>query len=498
MNSVYTLKKIRRALLGIAGASLMLAITNPDLEAQAAAAQAPAAQPPGGRGRNAGPPNPVVEIPGITAQGYHVMGPATPADFPQWIAGMKAWRTEFLNKIGYSDAEYQRPELRWTQSSFMQPQMMVEDRYFYDPVAGKYTVDRYLEDLNKRYGGIDAVLVWPVYPNSGIDNRNQFDDFRDLPGGIPGVRQMVQDFHRRGVRVLFPYMPWDKQGSRLESKEHFDVLAENLAAVGADGVNGDTMNVVPRTFVDAAVKLGHPLAFEPERLTVDEGVAYNTMNWGQATVAVRPPGAAGGGGGGPGGGGAGVAGGIPGGAGVGGGAGGPGGPGAGGAGGGGGRGAPNNVPMVAKFKWAETRHMTNLSDRWERDKNVDMQYAFFNGIGMETWENIWGIWNEITPRDSEVIRRVGKIERTFPDLLTSARWRPFFPTTQYDTYASAWPGEKETLYTLINRNAYDVQGAQLRLPPERGAHYYDLWNGREIQPHETADSVELSFPIEAH
>ena len=33
--------------------------------------------------------------------------------------------------------------------------MMVEDRYFYDPVAGKYTVDRYLDDLDKRYGGID-------------------------------------------------------------------------------------------------------------------------------------------------------------------------------------------------------------------------------------------------------------------------------------------------------------------------------------------------------
>ena len=27
--------------------------------------------------------------------------------------------------------------------------MMVQDRYFYDPVAGKYTVDRYLDDLEK-------------------------------------------------------------------------------------------------------------------------------------------------------------------------------------------------------------------------------------------------------------------------------------------------------------------------------------------------------------
>ena len=65
--------------------------------------------------------------------------------------------------------------MQWTQSSFIQPQMMVHDRYFYDPVAGRYTVDRYLDDLEKRYGGIDAVLIWPTYPNMGIDDRNQHE-----------------------------------------------------------------------------------------------------------------------------------------------------------------------------------------------------------------------------------------------------------------------------------------------------------------------------------
>ena len=37
------------------------------------------------------------------------------------------------------------------------------DRYFYDPVTKAYTVDRFLEDLKIRYGGIDSVLMWPVY-----------------------------------------------------------------------------------------------------------------------------------------------------------------------------------------------------------------------------------------------------------------------------------------------------------------------------------------------
>ena len=46
-------------------------------------------------------------------------------------------------------------------SSFVETQMMVHDRLFYDVEAGVYTVDRLLDDLEARYGGIDCVLVTP-------------------------------------------------------------------------------------------------------------------------------------------------------------------------------------------------------------------------------------------------------------------------------------------------------------------------------------------------
>src|SRR5580704_13978773 len=88
----------------------------------------------------------------------------TPDDFRVWLDDITHWRNEMKVRAGYSPENYGRTEWKWTQSSFIQPQMMVEDRYFYDPVAGKYTVDRYLDDLDRRYGGIDAVLIWPVYP----------------------------------------------------------------------------------------------------------------------------------------------------------------------------------------------------------------------------------------------------------------------------------------------------------------------------------------------
>ncbi len=155
----------------------------------------------------------------------------------------------------YDGAEYARPELRWTQSSFIQSQMMVEDRYFYDPVAGRYTVDRYLDDLERRYGGIDAVLIWSVYPNIGIDNRNQLDMVRALPGGLAGVRQVVTDFHRRGVKVFFPVMPWDT-GTRDQGEPLWAAIAKEMTAIGADGVNGDTMPGVPKEYREASDQSG--------------------------------------------------------------------------------------------------------------------------------------------------------------------------------------------------------------------------------------------------
>jgi len=120
-----------------------------------------------------------------------------------WLADITHWRNERRIRIGYNGSRYDLPALQWTQSSFIQPQMMVHDRYFYDPMSGKYTVDRYLDDLEKRYGGIDAVLIWPTYPNMGIDNRNQHDMIRGMPGGLTGVKQMIADFHREAFAFFF-------------------------------------------------------------------------------------------------------------------------------------------------------------------------------------------------------------------------------------------------------------------------------------------------------
>lgn len=369
------------------------------------------------------------------------VAPCTLQDHARWLTDITHWRNERRIRIGYNGARYELPALKWTQSSFIQPQMMVQDRDFYDPVARKYTVDRYLDDLDKRYGGIDSVLIWPTYPNMGIDDRNQRDMIRSLPGGIAGVKQMIADFHRRGVRVLFPMMMWD-QGTRDPGRPWPDAIAELMAEIGADGINGDTQDGVPLAFSEAAEKIGHPLAFEPELAPSDEALAWNVMGWGYYKYPFPP--------------------------------------------------------LVDRFKWLEPRHMVNISDRWNRDKTNNLQFAFFNGIGWESWENVWGIWNGITPRDAEAARRVATIERSVAPFLVSQDWEPMSPMLRYGVFASRWPLSDQTLWTIVNRNEYDLDGPQMRQPNSPGTHYFDLYHGVELIPDKTSEGDVLNFALEAH
>ena len=364
----------------------------------------------------------------------------TPEDHDNWLADVTHWRTERRIRIAYSDSRYELPALQWTQSSFMQPQMMVQDRFLYDPATRRYTVDRYVDDTVKRYGGIDAVLVWPTYPNMGIDNRNQHDLVRSMPGGAAGVRQMVADFHRRGVHVLFPMMMWD-QGTRDPGKSWPDAIATLMAEIGADGINGDTQDGVPRPFAEATERIGHPLAFQPEGGPHDEAVSYDVLTWGQYKFPF--------------------------------------------------------APRVDRYKWLETRHMVNISDRWNRDKTDDLQFSYFNGIGWESWENIWGIWNGITPRDGEATRRVATIERGMAPFLVSKDWEPFFPMLRFGVFASRWPLGEETFWTIINRNEYNITGPEMELPFQEGMHYFDLYHGVELAPERRGDKAVLTFSLGA-
>jgi len=372
-------------------------------------------------------------------------GPSSPAEAPSWLAGLKAWRNDRRTLLRYDGSQYERADLLWTQRIFSQVQLLIWDRSLYDPEKGEYTVDRFLSETESRIGPIDAVLIWQVYPNLGVDDRNQFDMLRDLPGGIPGVRGMVEQFHRRGVKIIFPLLVWDA-GTRNEGAPASAVMAQLLKDVDADGINFDTLESVPPGFREASDAIGHPLALEPQFQPRDASIAWTNLSWNDWVTWE-------------------------------------------------GKQYPF-IPMVSKNKWLEPRHTVNVTDRFTRDKTDSLQHAFFNGQGYASLENVWGFWYENNPRDAEALRRFTRVERAMADYLVSPEWEPHAPTLQAGVFACRFPTAKGTVWTIVNRNEYNVSGPEIEIASPLGMHFYDLWHGAELTPILANGKATLSFDLE--
>ncbi|MCW3089525.1 MAG: hypothetical protein JWP81_594 [Ferruginibacter sp.] len=368
-------------------------------------------------------------------------GPATPGGYAVWLDSMQQWRNKLRDSLQFDASRYLRPELSWTTTTFMYAQVMAHDRYLYDPIKRVYTVDRYLQDVTKRYGGLDGVLIWPTYPNIGVDNRNQLDYWDDMPGGKKGIATMVSAFKKRGVRVFFPIMIWDHGTRKLEWTMAVS-LTLAMKEIGADGLNGDTMFGVTEDYKAAYDSLGYTIALQPELSLRNLKMAeWNTMSWGYFWEYAK-------------------------------------------------------IPGVSIYKWLEPRHQVHITNRWVTNRTNDLQYAFFNGIGYNTWENIWGIWNQVPERYAEAIRRIRTIYQQFPTIWSNAGWSPHVPVLQPGIFASKFPGIGQTVYTFVNRDSIDTKGNQVELNDQEGATYFDIWNGLPLVPLRKEGKVYLSFPIE--
>ena len=176
-------------------------------------------------------------------------------------------RDATLAKINFTGGVFEDPAVQWTQAAnYIQPQMHPYDRFFYDPETKAYTASRFLGDLSRQLRGNRCPAAsGQLIPNIGIDDRNQFDFFRTMPGGLAAIAKVTAELQAAGVRVLWPYNPWDTGTRRWNTLSGAKTLAVALLKqTGGDGFNGDTMNSIPEDFWVAGKDVGHPLALEPE------------------------------------------------------------------------------------------------------------------------------------------------------------------------------------------------------------------------------------------
>ena len=354
-----------------------------------------------------------------------IPAPSDPSKWPVWRINLRKWRDSTRELLGYDGSRYDAPEFAWVPSTFSSCFLLWWDQNFFDPQGGQFTVETFLDRGEEVFGGYDSILFWNTYPRIGFDDRNQFDFYRGLPGGLEGFREVVQICHARGTKIYVPYKPWDV-GTRREDNSYVDAVTDLVLVTEADGVFLDTMTRGSLELRDKLDQIRPGVVLNPEGLAPVEHIHFHHMSWSQGQ-------------------------------------------------------RDSAAPGVLRNKWLERRHMQYQTRRWD-PTTAELHTAWMNGSGIMVWENIFGAWVGHDARYASIMRSMLPIQRRYAHVLSGEGWTPLVDTKAAEVYASLWEEGGLRLWTLVNPLENPVEGTLLEVPHVDGVRYFDLVAGREITP----------------
>ncbi len=152
-----------------------------------------------------------------------------------WQNGIKKiFQENYLYDLDeFDNSLFERQDLGWVRHAYIAGLNFAWDEYFYDHNAQWYRLREYLMQGSELFGGYDIYALWPTWPRLGLDERNQWDLFRDLPGGLPVIRGLVDYMHEYGIKFFICFNPWDESTRR---EDPYKGIAAIIEETDADGV----------------------------------------------------------------------------------------------------------------------------------------------------------------------------------------------------------------------------------------------------------------------
>ncbi len=348
--------------------------------------------------------------------------PGDPEQWPAWRARLASWRAAARERQHYSGTAYDDPSMQWTSTCYSVGLVWLWDERLFDHAEQRFTPDEFLA-MSAEYGGFDAVVLWHAYPVIGIDDRNQFDFYRD----VPGIRDLIARFQELGLHVFIDYNPWDV-GTRRAGNDDPAELRLLVGELGVDGVFLDTLKEGDAALTAALRSTVPPKALEGESRVPLARIEDHQLSWAQWF-------------------------------------------------------ADSHAPGVLRAHWYERRHMMHHTRRWNRDHSDELQSSWMNGTGMLVWDAVFGVWVGWNARDRDTVRRMLAVQRTFSTVFIEGEWTPLCDTVTdagaAGVFASRFQLGDTTIWTIINRGTTDYRGAVLEGTPSGGS-WFDLGSGAPL------------------
>lgn len=350
--------------------------------------------------------------------------------FPgSWHQGFNSFRNKI--RSGFDFTFYERPGFQKYKNDFLAYHSFLYNNRIYDPETNSYLIENFLNNAKKEYGGFDQFYFWHAYPRVGVDPRDQFLLYEDLPGGLDGVKDFINKAHQLNTHVYLAYNPWDITSKR---DDMYETQAEILGKVGADGLLLDTMGKSDKRFREAVDQYNPDAQFVTEGRPELEGLEVTTTSWDHPIKS------------------------LP-------------------------------MPRVDLLRFIIPEHRSFQIVRWDRDRTLLIKKAFFNATGYVVWDDIFGEINLQSQDEKILIHRYNTIMHDFSDAINSVNVVPLLTTQKEELFVNGFFGKDSKVYTLYQANHAQVshffdnriigQLFEVEIPDDW--HMVDVWNKRPVE-----------------
>ncbi|HUV00610.1 MAG TPA: SUMF1/EgtB/PvdO family nonheme iron enzyme [Bacteroidales bacterium] len=344
----------------------------------------------------------------------------------EWQNGLRLmFRDRYLYDLEtFNNTLYERADLAWIKESYLIILQMAWDKDFYDRFTGKYTYPEVIKKSTELFGHIDVFGIWPTWPRLGLDQRNQWDMYRDLPGGTVQLRNFVRMSHQSGTKFFIAYNPWDNS---TRKEDHYRGMAQLISETEADGVVLDTRGSSSYELQAAADSVRKGVIMYSEGMAVTRDMPGIISGRVHNAIFYSPE---------------------------------------------------LNLNKLIKPDFSIFR----VCDVGEDIVHREIAIAFFNGYGTELNMFRPGGRDENYKADLEYLANTTFILRQNNDAFMDKDWTPLIDTEADNVFVNRWKAGDKTIYTVLNMRPEGIEGKLFRINIEKSKHFVSLWNHENIEP----------------
>ncbi|BEH00206.1 formylglycine-generating enzyme family protein [Bacteroides sedimenti] len=332
----------------------------------------------------------------------------------------------------FDNTLYEREDLKWVRHGYVGHFVSAWHNYFYNNQTNAYTFDDFSHKTQQLYGGDDYMILWTGFPVLGLDQRNQWDLVRSLPGGVKKLKAISDEGLKHGMHLMSNYTPWDLPASQdqifnsTRYENPIDGLGRISQEVGFWGTMFDTRSESGKWFQNGIDRYRKGFAIFPEGMCVPADMQNCVIGRTHAAIEYAPF---------------------------------------------------LNLNRLIKPDFCIYRQAVIEKDNPRRDAAL----SFFNGHGVE-YHLYMPLSLDWLQELYEFTGRTVRILRENTDNFSEPGWIPLIPTTTDSIWVNEWPGVNKTIYTIYSLKPEGYNDYLFEVPADTGWHYIDLWHHKELTP----------------